>query len=353
MNSFRLLGAVGLFALAAPAAWAQSISPASYSATINVGQTITIDKTITLAPSGATKVDVVFLADNTGSMYGTVANAQAGATSIMNGLTSGADYHFGVARYYGDPSEYGMTPSSSFNYLTPLSSSVASAQTGINSWEANGGGDTPEANYFALKQTADTSAWRPDAQRIVVWFGDATSHTETTTHADAVNALTNAGAKVVAFNNGSAGYGIDGAYGADANQASSVVGAVGGSLTNNFTSLTSSEFVTKVTEQISAASSSLDLFFSSNLVGSGLTLGFTCTDVLGCDNVGGGESRTFRLSITGNLAGTYSFDVFARGVAATEHDVITVAAVPEPSAALMVLGGVGLAGWMARRRKQA
>ncbi len=352
MSSFRLLSVVGLCALAAPVAWAQSISPSSYAATINVGQTITIDKTITLAASGATKVDVVFLADNTGSMYSTVTNAQSGATAIMNGLTSGADYKFGVARYYGDPIEYGETPASAFNYLTPLTSSVASAQTGINAWEANGGGDTPEANYFALKQAADTSAWRADAQRIVVWFGDAPSHTETTTHADAVNALTAAGAKVVAFNNVSAGNGIDGAYGSDANQASSLVGAVGGSLTNNFTSLSSSEFVTKVTEQISAASSSLNLFFDSNLVGSGLTLGFDCTDVLGCTNVKGGESRTFRLSITGNLAGTYSFDVFARGVDATEHDTITVAAVPEPSAALMVLGGAGVLGLMMRRRKQ-
>lgn len=353
MKSFRLLSVVGLFAAAAPAAWAQSISPSSYSATINVGQTITIDKTITLAASGATKVDVVFLADNTGSMGGTVSKAQSGATAIMNGLTSGADYNFGVARYYGDPSEFGETPATAFNYLTPLTSSVPAAQTGINAWEANGGGDYPEANYFALKQTADTSAWRADAQRIVVWFGDAPSHTETTTRADAVNALTAAGAKVVAFNNVGAGSGIDGNYGFDSNQASSLVGAVGGSLTNNFTSLSSSEFVTKVTEQISAASSSLDLFFSSNLLGSGLTLGFTCTDVLGCTDVKGGESRTFRLSITGNLAGTYAFDVFARGVAATEHDVITVAAVPEPSAALMVLGGAGVMGLMMRRRKQA
>ncbi|MDE2593459.1 MAG: VWA domain-containing protein [Burkholderiales bacterium] len=351
MKSFRLLSVVGVFAVAAPGAWAQSISPASYAATINIGQTITIDKTITLAAAGATKVDVVFLADNTGSMGGTVNNAKAGATAIMSGLSG--DYNFGVARYYGDPSEYGMSPSTSFNYLTPLTSSVATAQTGVNAWNASGGGDTPEANYFALKQTADTSAWRSDAQRIVVWFGDAPSHTETTTKTDAINALTAAGAKVVAFNNGSVGSGLDGAYGADTNQASSLVGAVGGSLTNNFTSLSSSQFVTKVTEQISLASSSLNLFFGSNLAGSGLTLGFTCTDVLGCNNVSGGESRTFRLSITGNLAGTYAFDVFARGIAATEHDVITVAAVPEPSAALMVLGGAGVLGLMMRRRKSA
>lgn len=352
MKSLGLVGFVGLFISATPVVWAQSISPSSYSATINVGQTITIDKTITLAETGATKVDVVFLADNTGSMYDTVSKAQAGATSIMNGLTSGADYHFGVARYYGDPSEYGMTPATSFNYLTPLTSSVATAQTGINAWEANGGGDYPEANYFALKKTAEDSAWRADAQRIVVWFGDAPSHTETTTHADAVNALTAAGAKVVAFNNVGAGSGLDGDYGADTHQASSLVGEVGGSLTNNFTSLSAAQFVTKVTEQITAASSSLDLFFASNLAGSGLTLGFTCTDVLGCTGVKGGESRTFRLSITGNLAGTYSFDVFARGVAATEHDTITVAAVPEPSAALMLLGGAGVVGLMMRRRKQ-
>ena len=352
MKQLKPLGLLCALTVCVQPVVAQSISPDTFSKTITVGQTITIDKTITLGSGGASKVDVVFLADNTGSMGGTVSNAKAGATSIMNGLASTGNYQFGVARYYGDPSE-GVAPTSAFQYLTPLTSSVAGAQAGINSWNASGGGDLPEANYYALQQAAQSSAWRADAQRIVVWFGDAPSHTETTTRAAAQAALQAADAKLVAFNNTSAGSGVDGSYGSNVAQASSLVGAVGGSLTNNFTSLSAASFVSKVSEQITAATSSLDLTFGSTLVGSGLTLSFECTDALGCSNVTGGESRTFRLSITGNLVGTYSFDVFARGVDAAEHDVITVtAAVPEPSAWLMLLAGLAVVAVMQRRRLQ-
>jgi uncharacterized protein (TIGR03382 family) len=331
MNPIRAVGTFGALALVANAALAQSISPASYAATIG---------------------DVIFLADNTGSMGGVVSNAKSGATSIMTGLGASANFNFGVAHYYGDPSE-GVAPSTSFSTLAPLSASVAAAQTAINSWNASGGGDIPEANYYALKQTASTSAWRPDAQHIVVWFGDAPSHTETTTSADAISALTAANAKVVAFNNGSAGAGLDGTYLTDTKQASNIIAATGGSLTNNFTSVTAATFAAKVTEQITAATSSLDLHFGSTLADSGLSLAFTCVDALGCDGVTGGQTRSFKLSITGMLAGTYAFDVYAAGVAAVEHDVITVTSVPEPEAIAMALGGLAVLGWTSRRRRQA
>jgi hypothetical protein len=348
----RALQAVGLgsalLALAAPA-FAQSIDPDSVTRTIQVGETITINKTITLGATGATNVDVFFLADNTGSMGGLINSAKAGASAILDALP--ASYRYGVGRYLGDPSEFGETPASAYTQLTAMTGNKTTVQTGINSWFASGGGDFPEGNYYALQQVAQTADWRPAAQRVVVWFGDATSHTETTTQADAISALEAAGAKVVAFNSSSAGSGIDGSYfgePAGTQQASDIVDAVGGNLVNNFFGAALDDFVEAVTSEITDAASFIDLVFDTDFAGTGLSLSFTCTDVLGCNDVGGGESRTFQLSITGLQPGTYTFNAFARGVDAYEFDTITV--VPEPSTYALLLAGLAVVAGVARRR---
>ena len=265
----------------AAAAQAQSINPSSVNATIGVGESIAIHKTITLGATGATNVDVFFLADNTGSMGSTISAAQAGAAAIVGALPS--TYQYGVGRYFGDPSE-GIAPSSAYQTLQPLTTNSALVQTGINGWVASGGGDYPEGNYYGLQQVANTTAWRPDAQRLIVWFGNGPSHTETTTKAQAISALQGANAKVIAFNNTGAGGGIDGIYGSEpagTKQASDIVAAVGGSLTNNFLSATSAQFIAAVTAQITAAASFVDLAFGSSFGGGGLELTFTCTDVSG------------------------------------------------------------------------
>jgi hypothetical protein len=340
----------GVAALASPSlAVAQSITPATTVATMTVGQTITINKTITLGASGANLVDLFFLADNTGSMSGIVGNAQSGANQILGNVPAGASYNFGVGRYLGDPSE-GISPATAYTQITPLGPSAANAQAGINTWFASGGGDYPEGNFFALEQVATTAAWRPGSQRIVIWFGDAPAHTATTSQADAIAALQAADATVVAFNRIGANQGMD-----EGGQASAVATATGGSLQNNFGSLSSAQFVAAVNSAITAATSSLDLVFGSSLVGNGLTLAFTCTDALGCDDVAGGESRTFDLSITANTPGVYDFTVFAAGVSATEHDIITVlgpsSVVPEPSTWVLLATGLFGIGFFSRRRK--
>jgi len=339
------------FATGALTAQAQSISPSSVNATLTIGESLTIHKTITLGAAGATTVDVFFLADNTGSMGGTISAAKNGATAILNALP--ATYQFGVGRYFSDPSE-GVAPATAYQQLTSLTTDKTAVQTGINGWIASGGGDTPEANYFALQQVANNAAWRPEAQRLIVMFGDATSHTETTTKAQVISALDAANAKLIAFNNTSAGFGIDGRYTtepAGTKQASDIIAAVGGSLRNNFLSVSNADFITAVTNQITAAASSVDLAFGSTFAGSGLSLSFTCTDALGCDDVAGGQSRTFDLTIKGLAAGTYNFNVFAQGVPAFETDTITVVAVPEPSTYALMIAGLAVVGAIARRRR--
>lgn len=336
------------------AAYGQSITPNSVTHTMGVGDSFTINKTITVGATGATNVDVFFLSDNTGSMGGTIAKAKSGATAILNALPS--TYQFGVGRYFGDPSEPGVTPATSYNQLTALTTNKPNVQTGINGWVASGGGDTPEGNFFALKQVADNAGWRPSAQRLIVWFGDATSHTETTSQAQAISALQAANAKVIGFNNGGPSSGIDGIYSgqpAGTRQATNIISAVGGSLTNSFSSVSNADFITAVTNQITAAASFVDLVFGSTFIGSGLSLSFTCTDLLGCNHVGGGESRTFDLTITALEPGDYAFNVFAQGIDAFEADHITVTGIPEPETYALMLAGLAAIGAVARRRRKA
>ena len=333
-------------------AMAASIDPATFSGTLTVGDAVTIHKTITLDAGGADLVDLYFLADNTGSMGGIINNAKAGASAILGALPTNTNV--GVGRYLGDCSEAGLAAGCDESYIgthenAPLSSDLTAAQTGINSWVASGGGDLPEGNFDAMRVVSQDTSWRSGSQRLMVWFGDATSHTESTDMAGAIAALNAAGVTVIAFNSYGAGFGIDGTYGGDANQASTIAAATGGAMYTNFTALSGTDFSDAVTSAISTATSTLDLVFGTDffsIYAGGLSFSFTCTDALGCMDVGGGESRTFDVTITALAAGTYDFTVGADGVAAREIDHIVVSdgtTVPEPGIlGLLALGLVGI-----------
>jgi hypothetical protein len=146
---------------------------------LRLGECDTVKETITVTipPLAAVApADIYFLADNTGSMGPVIAAVQAGATAIFTSLGSLTGLQFGVGEYR-DFNNAGDT-SAAFQNLQPITANLAAVTTAINTWSATGGGDLPEAQFYALDQVAGSTAigWRPGVKHIVVWLGDAPGH---------------------------------------------------------------------------------------------------------------------------------------------------------------------------------
>ncbi|MGK7894197.1 MAG: hypothetical protein AB4372_11360 [Xenococcus sp. (in: cyanobacteria)] len=406
----------------------------------------TITNTVTGAP---TKVDVLFLADNTGSMSEEIANVQTNAQDLLDDLraayTDTTDIQFGVARYYGAPKEYNMEcgygncwynggPSvpgdkkvigtttvqatytttytyeywtywfgywynysyvtldedgntvdsgdvwkwsyngesyteSDTEYLTenvysdvpvemdsyelqvPIGGTDAeviqaigttSSSDNAYSWNAQGGKDWAEANFFALHQAATSGAatnlgwqtgydtnWRDDSMKIIVWFGDAPSHTSDTTETETIAALSNNNIYVVAVNVGSGSQTIN-----KNNQATNITTATSGQYASSAASNVANTMETLIGTAVEGYTETtttttyptIDINFrTSNAtpLPEGLTVTYICTDPHpdGCDNVNHQESRTFQMIVEGNKADTYNFETEVFDVE-TDHEVV-------------------------------
>ena len=133
--------------------------------------TVTIPASAAVAPA-----DIYFLADNTGSMGAVIASVQAGANAIFAGLGPLTGLQFGVGEYrdFDNPGDQSLA----FQNLQPITASAAAVTTAIGTWSASGGGDLPEAQFYALDQVAGspTIGWRPGVKHIIVWLGDAPGH---------------------------------------------------------------------------------------------------------------------------------------------------------------------------------
>ncbi len=421
-----------------------TLNPNSYADEIEVDNRITLERTVTVEiPDLVTttttekprKLDVLFLADNTGSMGSAISNVQENARSLLQTLSSNYNnIQIGVARYYGDPSEYGSPGASvtvsiptgkkikytySLTYTgkkktckswtgykykcyeydvvydkggkvstwtsyyssstskyygdsytsswespeykqvtrTPATiayelqesvnaGSIEDAIRAINNWSASGGGDWPEANFFALHQAATSGAattegyatnyatnWRSDAKKIIVWFGDAKSHTDTIDKTEAIQALIDQDISVVAIHASSSNHSLTNGLDADS-QASSIASETSG----EFASVYSSELATTIGNLIGTVAVKtttttpglIDLTFTSVGDTEGLDITYTCSDDLGCNEVTTGQSRKFKMDITGNIAGIYNFDTVVENLTgAIASNNITVNA-PEP-----------------------
>lgn len=343
MKKMMLSVAAGLFLLPG-VGLADSLTPGSFSAAINVGESVTIHKTLTVTKEAGSlaPVDVFFLADTTGSMGPQIAAVKAGAASIMTNTASLGDVYYGVGEY----KDFGHGDLYAYRLNQDLTGTTADVQAGINMWAAVGGWDTPEANLFALKQAADTTSWHNGSTRIMVWFGDAPGHDPSggVNEASATAALVAKNIAVEALDVGD----LD-----STGQATRIAAATGGDIysgidVDNIVATITAAITTIVDEYTTVA---LDL----TEVPGGLTATATPASYTGDWNRSVDRIFNFDVVITGDAEGTYDFKIYGMvdgARVATELDHINVG-VPEP--ATMLLFGTGLTaltGVIRRKRNQ-
>ncbi len=120
------------------------------------------------------KVDVMLLADNTGSMSTAINDVKANFVNAYQSLltTTKWDAQVGVS-YYKD-----SVDRDPFVVLAKITDDSSVLQAAVNNLGASGGGDQPEGQLYALTQLADrkVTGWRAGATRVICWFGDQPGH---------------------------------------------------------------------------------------------------------------------------------------------------------------------------------
>lgn len=344
MKKVMLGFAAGLF-LAPTVALADSLTPASFSADLAVGGSVTIHKTLTVSNEAPTTslVDVFFMADTTGSMGGAISNVQAAAASILSDTAGLGAVAWGVGSYkdVGDSYVYRLEQA--------VTNTQANVQAAINTWGASGGGDGPEAQLYALQQMAEApgTGWRAGSTRIAVWFGDYEGHDPRlgSTEASATAALVAANIEVEAI---SVGYNRLDATG----QATRITDATGGTL---YSGINVADIVNTIKDAITTA---IDEYTTVALdlseVPAGLAVEVAPVKYTGTYDRSIERTFEFDVKFTGVTPGAYAFDIYGTvdgGRIATESDRIKVGdAVPEPTTVLLF--GAGLLGFagLGRRR---
>jgi len=213
---------------ATPATGMPGVAPASVSATLNPGQSITVMKTIHTPPIPPNP-DIVFLADTTSSMSGAIGNVQSQAANIITQVRNvqpTAD--FGVANYTDQncPGAYMLDQA-----VTSDTTAVQNALNTLTTPNPSCNTDAPEDFLNALYHLATDSnvGFRAGSSRIVVLFGDSSSHDPSGGHTlnNVISALQAAGIKVIAVAvPGTAGFLFNGLD--SAGQVTALANATGG-----------------------------------------------------------------------------------------------------------------------------
>ena len=158
-----------------------SVSPEAMAFELSPGQTLTRTVQVHI-PVGAmaTRVDVYLLADTTYSMDSIIQAMQDDSDQIVDDVMAEwpyVDLAFGVGSYR----DFGEDKA--FDHQLAPTTDPAQVRAAIDQWDAEGGYDVAEGQFYALDELAldhnpagGPIGWRDGAKRVLVWFGDAPGH---------------------------------------------------------------------------------------------------------------------------------------------------------------------------------
>ncbi|MFL5742300.1 MAG: vWA domain-containing protein [Flavisolibacter sp.] len=132
-----------------------------------------LSKTLPIARSRSTTVDIMFVVDATGSMGDELEYLKTEIKDVISRAGSqlpGKQLRMGSVFYRDKDDEYVVRP---FGFTTDVNQLTAF----INKQNANGGGDTPEAVDEGLDQAINQQQWSSSAiNRLIILVLDAPSH---------------------------------------------------------------------------------------------------------------------------------------------------------------------------------
>ena len=183
MKVCALGGAVILLGIGATGGQAaDSFSPSTISVTLAPGASWNTSETLHL-DSLPPKADIVLAVDTTGSMGTAITNARNDANNIISRVKSSIPgARFAVVDYRDYPfAPFGAPGDFPYRLVTPLTSTAATVQAGLDTLVAGGGGDLPESlNRVYFEAYSDSNlVYDATAPRFLIVLSDDIGHDTT------------------------------------------------------------------------------------------------------------------------------------------------------------------------------